>query len=56
VLVVLLLIAAGISTGVWLYECDEALPYEGLMIFAIVLLNGILGYVQEPRAASLRDG
>jgi P-type Ca2+ transporter type 2C len=50
VLVLLLLVAAAISTGVWLYERDEALPYEGLVIFAIVLLNGILGYVQEARA------
>jgi P-type Ca2+ transporter type 2C len=50
VLVILLLIAAAISVGVWLYEREEALPYEGLVIFAIVLLNGILGYVQEARA------
>ncbi len=50
VLVILLLIAAAISMGVWLYERAEPLPYEGLVIFAIVLLNGILGYVQEARA------
>jgi len=50
VLVILLLIAAAISVGVWLYERAEPLPYEGLVIFAIVLLNGILGYVQEARA------
>jgi Ca2+-transporting ATPase len=50
VLVILLLVASGISVGVWFYEREEALPYEGLVIFAIVLLNGVLGYVQEARA------
>jgi len=50
VLVILLLIATAISIGLWLYERDSALPYEGLVIFSIVLLNGILGYVQEARA------
>ena len=50
VLIILLLIATAISVGLWLYERDSALPYEGLAIFAIVLLNGILGYVQEARA------
>jgi Ca2+-transporting ATPase len=50
VLIILLLIAAGISLVVWLYQRDEALPYETLVIFAIVLLNGILGYMQEARA------
>jgi P-type Ca2+ transporter type 2C len=50
VLVILLLIATAISIALWVYERDTALPYEGLVIFAIVLLNGILGYVQETRA------
>jgi Ca2+-transporting ATPase len=50
VLIILLLIATAISVGLWVYERDTALPYEGLTIFAIVLLNGILGYVQEARA------
>jgi Ca2+-transporting ATPase len=50
VLVILLLLATAISVGLWLYERDTALPYEGLAIFAIVLLNGLLGYVQEARA------
>jgi P-type Ca2+ transporter type 2C len=49
-LVILLLIATAVSIGLWAYERDSALPYEGLAIFAIVLLNGILGYVQESRA------
>jgi Ca2+-transporting ATPase len=50
VLIILLLIAAAISLVVWLYERSEPLPYEALVIFAIVLLNGIPGYVQEARA------
>ncbi len=50
VLIGLLLIAAGISLAVWIYERDEPLPYETLVIVAIVLFNGILGYVQEARA------
>jgi P-type Ca2+ transporter type 2C len=50
VLIILLLIAAAISLIVWLYQRDEPLPYEALVIFAIVLLNGILGYAQEARA------
>jgi P-type Ca2+ transporter type 2C len=50
VLIILLLVATAVSVVLWAYERDTALPYEGLTIFAIVLLNGILGYVQEARA------
>ena len=50
VLVILLLVATAVSIGLWVYERDTALPYEGLVILAIVLLNGVLGYVQEARA------
>ena len=50
VLVILLLVAALISAGLWLYERDSALPYEAIAIFAIVLLNAIMGYVQQARA------
>ncbi len=49
-LVILLLIATAISIGLWVYERDTALPYEGLVILTIVLLNGVLGYVQEERS------
>jgi P-type Ca2+ transporter type 2C len=51
-LVLLLLIATFISAALWLYERDSALPYEATVIFAVVLLNAILGYVQEARAES----
>jgi Ca2+-transporting ATPase len=49
-LVILLILAASISTGLWLYERDAALPYEAIAIFAIVLLNALIGYVQQARA------
>ena len=50
VLVILLIVAAMISAGLWLYERDTALPYEAIAILAIVLLNALLGYVQQARA------
>jgi Ca2+-transporting ATPase len=49
-LVALLLVATAISIGLWAYERDTPLPYEGLVILAIVLINGVLGFVQEARA------
>jgi Ca2+-transporting ATPase len=52
VLVILLLIATAISAALWLMERDAALPYEALAIFAVVMLNAVLGFVQEARAAS----
>ncbi len=50
VLVVLLLIATAVSAALWLLERDAALPYEAIAIFAVVLLNAIMGYVQQARA------
>jgi Ca2+-transporting ATPase len=52
VLVILLLIATAISAGLWWHEQSSALPYEALAIFSIVLLNAILGFVQESKAAA----
>ena len=52
VLVILLLVATVISAVLWFIERDSALPYEALVIFAVVLLNAILGYIQEARAES----
>lgn len=49
-LVILLLVATVISAGLWAYERDSALPYEALSIFAVVMLNAILGFVLETRA------
>ncbi|MBK9470757.1 MAG: cation-translocating P-type ATPase [bacterium] len=50
VLILLLITAGAISLALWFHERDTALPYDALVIFAIVLFNGILGYVQESRA------
>ena len=50
VLIILLLIAGAISTGLWLYQDASPLPYEALAIFAIILLNATMGYVQQARA------
>jgi P-type Ca2+ transporter type 2C len=46
VLVILLLIATSISALLWLYERESVLPYEAMAIFAVVLLNAVMGYVQ----------
>ena len=50
VLVILLIVAGLVSAGVWLYERDSTLPYEAIAIFAIVLLNALMGYFQQARA------
>ena len=50
ILVILLLVAALISAGLWFYEREAAWPYEAIAIFAIVLLNAVMGYVQQARA------
>ena len=52
VLVVLLLVATAVSAGLWLYERDSSLPYEAIAISAVVLLNGVMGYIQNSRAES----
>jgi Ca2+-transporting ATPase len=49
-LVVLLLVATAVSIAVWFYERDSALPYEAIAIFAVVLLNATMGFIQEARA------
>jgi P-type Ca2+ transporter type 2C len=49
-LVILLLAATAISTTLWLLEGDTALPYEAIAILAVVMLNALLGYIQEARA------
>src|SRR6185312_14648195 len=52
VLVILLLIATVISTVIWIIERDAPLPYEAMAILAVVLLNAVVGYLQESRAES----
>ena len=59
VLVILLLIATAISVALWFLERESALPYEAIAILAVVLLNAVMGYLQESRAeaavAALRE-
>ena len=50
VLVILLLIATAISAGLWAIEPDGPLPYEAIAILAVVLLNAVMGFLQESRA------
>jgi Ca2+-transporting ATPase len=50
VLVVLLIAAALLSAGLWLVERHAGLPYEALAILAVVLLNALMGYLQQARA------
>ncbi|MGB3386359.1 MAG: cation-transporting P-type ATPase, partial [Pseudaminobacter sp.] len=50
VLVVLLIVAALISAALWFIERDSALPYEAIAILAIVILNAVMGYLQQARA------
>jgi Ca2+-transporting ATPase len=52
VLVVLLLTATAISAALWLVERESPLPYEAMAILAVVLLNAVMGYLQESRAES----
>jgi len=49
-LVILLLVATGVSATLWFIEGDSALPYEAIAIFAVVVLNAVMGYVQGARA------
>ncbi|MBO1074678.1 cation-translocating P-type ATPase [Roseomonas marmotae] len=50
VLVILLLVAALVSAGLWWLEPETSLPYEAIAILAIVLLNALMGYIQQARA------
>lgn len=50
VLVLLLIVAALISAGLWFIERDSSLPYEAMAILGIVFLNAVMGYVQQARA------
>ena len=51
-LVVLLLVATAISTALWWSERESPLPYEAIAIGLVVLLNAVMGYLQEQRAES----
>lgn len=49
-LVYLLLVAIAISLGAWAVEGARGVPIDAVVIAAVVLLNAILGFVQENKA------
>ncbi|MGZ8725027.1 MAG: cation-transporting P-type ATPase, partial [Aeromicrobium sp.] len=49
-LIYLLLAAIVISLAAWFVEGGSGLPYDAIVIAVIVVLNAILGYVQQARA------
>ncbi len=51
-LVIILLVATVISVVEWLLQDprETALPYEAIVILGIVILNALLGFIQEARA------
>ena len=49
-LIYLLLAAAAVSVVAWVAEGADGIPYEAIVIGVIVVLNGVLGFVQEARA------
>ena len=49
-LIYLLLVAVAISVLAWLAEGAAGLPIDAIVIAAVILFNGILGFVQENKA------
>ena len=49
-LIYVLLGAVAVSLAAWAAEGAEEIPYEAVVITAILVLNALLGYVQEARA------
>ena len=59
-LVYLLLVATGISLVAWFIERShgeggEALPFDAIVIVLILILNAVLGYIQEAKAEQAVD-
>ncbi|HEX4903321.1 MAG TPA: cation-translocating P-type ATPase [Acidimicrobiales bacterium] len=50
-LVSLLLVAIGVSSIVWVVEGADGAPVDALVIGAIVVLNAVLGFAEESKAA-----
>ena len=51
-LVYLLLAAAAIAVGAWVIEGRVGWPVDAVVILLVVMLNGVIGHVQEARAES----
>jgi magnesium-transporting ATPase (P-type) len=49
-LIYLLIGAVAVSLVAWAFEERDEVPFEAIVISVIVLLNAVLGYVQEARA------
>ncbi len=49
-LIYLLLVAVAISVAAWFAEGAVGLPIDALVITAIIVLNGVLGFAQESKA------
>ena len=49
-LIYLLLAAVAVSLVAWALEGHDGVPFDAIVIAAIVVLNAVLGYVQEARA------
>ncbi|MEI2680023.1 MAG: HAD-IC family P-type ATPase [Burkholderiaceae bacterium] len=51
-LVFLLLGAAGVAFAAWVVEGRQGAPVDAIVIVLVVVLNAVLGYLQEAKAAS----
>src|SRR3954468_479944 len=49
-LIYLLLAAVVVALAAWAAEGADGVPFDAIVILVIVVLNGVLGYVQEARA------
>jgi magnesium-transporting ATPase (P-type) len=49
-LIYLLIAAAVVAIAAWAFEGAEGVPFDAIVILAIIVLNAILGCVQEARA------
>lgn len=49
-LIYLLLAGVAISFGAWWIEGRDGVPFEVIVILSIIVVNAVLGYVQEARA------
>ena len=49
-LIYLLIAAAVVAIAAWAFEGAEGVPFDAIVILVILLLNAVLGYVQEARA------
>jgi magnesium-transporting ATPase (P-type) len=49
-LIYLLLVAVVVAIAAWAFDGADGIPYDAVVIVAILLLNAVLGYLQEARA------